>query len=61
MDAISDSAFTMSFLATHEWKHDAFEISEFDGMDDHDLTGLTFAAGPLARKFVFQMDEVQFE
>ena len=49
------------FAASREWKHYAFEISDFDGMDGHDLTGVTFAAGPGPAKFAFQIDDVRFE
>jgi imidazolonepropionase-like amidohydrolase len=49
------------FAASREWKHYAFEILDFDGMDGHDLTGVTFAAGPRPAKFAFQIDDVRFE
>jgi imidazolonepropionase-like amidohydrolase len=49
------------FVASREWKHYAFEISDFDGMDGHDLTGVTFAAGPVPANFAFQIDDVRFE
>jgi hypothetical protein len=49
------------FVASREWKHYAFEISDFDGMDGRDLTGVTFAAGPRPAKFALQIDDVRFE
>jgi imidazolonepropionase-like amidohydrolase len=49
------------FVTSREWTHYAFEISDFDGMDGHDLTGVTFAAGPRLAKFAFQIDDVRFE
>jgi hypothetical protein len=49
------------FVASREWRRYTFEISDFDGMDGHDLTGVTFAAGPQPAKFELQIDEVRFE
>jgi hypothetical protein len=49
------------FVTSREWKQYTFEISDFDGMDGHDLTGVTFAAGPRLAKFAFQIDDVRFE
>jgi hypothetical protein len=49
------------FVTAHEWRRYTFDISDFDGMDDHDLTGVTFAAGPHHGTFAFQIDDIAFE
>jgi hypothetical protein len=49
------------FVGSREWKHYTFEISDFDGMDGHDLTGVTFAAGLRPAKFALRIDEVRFK
>lgn len=47
-----------SFVAGPEWKRFTFRISEFDGMDGSDLTGILFAGGPAPGRFVLQIDDV---
>src|SRR5439155_14119969 len=49
-----------AFKAAQEWKQFTFPISDFDGMDAHDLTGLFVGAGLPAGKFKFQIDDVSF-
>lgn len=48
------------FFTDRKWQRYTFNISDFDGMDGHDLAGITFAAGHHGR-FAFQIDEVAFE
>jgi len=50
-----------TFVAAGEWKQFKFPITEFDGMDAHDLTGLFIGAGLPAGKFKIQIDEVSFQ
>ncbi|HSU54599.1 MAG TPA: CIA30 family protein [Candidatus Dormibacteraeota bacterium] len=47
-----------TFVAGAEWKQLRFQISDFDGLDGHDLIGIFFGAGLPAGKFKFQIDEV---
>jgi imidazolonepropionase-like amidohydrolase len=47
-----------SFVAGNEWKRFKFRLSEFDGMDGSDLTGILFAGGPAPGRFVLQIDDV---
>jgi len=49
------------FVTDREWRRYAFKISDFDGMDGHDLIGITFAAGLKNGKFAFHIDDVAFE
>jgi imidazolonepropionase-like amidohydrolase len=49
------------FATDHEWRRYTFNISDFDGMDGHDLSGIIFAAGPNHGKFRFQIDDLEFE
>jgi hypothetical protein len=39
---------------------DLFSLSQFDGMDGHDLTGLLFTGGTAIGKFSFQIDDARF-
>lgn len=52
---------TQSFVAGTEWKEYRFQLSQFNGMDGHDLTGLLFTGGPALGKFAFQIDDVRFQ
>jgi imidazolonepropionase-like amidohydrolase len=52
---------TQSFIAGPEWKEYRFSLSQFNGMDGHDLMGLLFAGGPASGKFAFQIDDVRFQ
>ena len=47
-----------SFVAGPEWKRFTFRLSEFDGMDGSDLTGILFSGGPAPGRFVLQIDDV---
>jgi imidazolonepropionase-like amidohydrolase len=49
------------FVAGTEWKEYRFQLSQFDGMDGHDLTGILFTGGTAIGKFSFQIDDVQFQ
>jgi imidazolonepropionase-like amidohydrolase len=50
-----------SFVAGPEWKEYSFPLSQFSGMDGHDLMGLLFAGGPATGKFAFQIDDVRLQ
>lgn len=50
-----------TFTAGAEWKQYTFKIRDFDGLDGHGTLGIFFGAGQPAGKFVFQIDDVQFE
>lgn len=52
---------TQTFVAGPEWKEYRFQLSQFDGMDGHDLTGILFTGGTAIGKFSFQIDDVQFQ
>jgi imidazolonepropionase-like amidohydrolase len=52
---------TESFVAGPEWKEYRFSLSQFNGMDGHDLMGLLFAGGTAPGKFAFQIDDVRFQ
>lgn len=47
-------------MAGPQWKAFTIPISEFDGMNGHDLTGVRFAGGPEPGSFAFRIDEVRF-
>ena len=49
-----------SFVAGPEWKQFSFELSEFDGMEGHDLLSIAFAGGPKLGKITFQVDNIRF-
>lgn len=51
---------TKRFVAGPEWKHYTFRLVDFDGMDGHDLTGVSFVFGPQPGPFSFQIDDVRF-
>jgi hypothetical protein len=51
---------TQTFVAGPEWKQLTFGISEFDGLDGHDVMGVFIGAGLPAGKFSLQLDEVRF-
>ncbi len=51
---------TRTFVAGPEWKRYSFRLSEFDGLDGHDVTGVTFAGGPAPGKFALQIDDLRF-
>jgi len=46
---------------TPEWKEHRFSLSDFDGLDGHDLMGIAFVSGPKPGPFSFQLDSVRFE
>ncbi|HEY1203055.1 MAG: CIA30 family protein [Bryobacteraceae bacterium] len=48
-----------SFAAGPEWTEYTFPLSAFNGTDGHDITSITFAAGPQPQKFSFQIDDVR--
>ncbi len=50
-----------TFTAGPKWKEFGFPLSEFDGMDGHDLTGVFFGGGAASGEFAFQIDDVRFE
>ena len=50
-----------TFVPDSEWKQFSFKLSDFDGCDGHDLTGLFFGAGLPAGRFALQIDDVRFE
>lgn len=50
-----------SFVAGTEWKEYRFSLSQFGGMDGHDLMGLLFAGGTAPGKFALQIDDVRFQ
>jgi imidazolonepropionase-like amidohydrolase len=50
-----------SFVAGPEWKEYSFPLSQFSGMDGHDLMGLLFAGGPATGKFAVQIDDVRLQ
>jgi imidazolonepropionase-like amidohydrolase len=52
---------TQNFVAGPEWKEYRFSLSQFNGMDGHDLMGLLFAGGTAPGKFAFQIDDVRFQ
>jgi len=47
-----------TFAAGTEWTEYTFPLTEFNGTDGHDVTAISFAAGPEPRKFRFQIDDV---
>ncbi len=47
-----------TFAAGPEWTEYTFPLAEFNGTDGHDITSISFAAGPEPRKFSFQIDDV---
>ena len=47
-----------TFGAGPEWTEYTFPLSAFNGTDGHDITAISFAAGPEPRKFAFQIDDV---
>ncbi|HXN48623.1 MAG TPA: CIA30 family protein [Bryobacteraceae bacterium] len=47
-----------TFAAGPEWAEYTFPLTAFNGTDGHDITAISFAAGPEPRKFSFQIDDV---
>jgi imidazolonepropionase-like amidohydrolase len=47
------------FAASPAWQRITLPISEFDGLDGRDLTGIVWTAGPRPGKFSFQLDEIE--
>jgi imidazolonepropionase-like amidohydrolase len=47
-----------TFAAGPEWTVYTFPLTAFNGTDGHDITAISFAAGPEPRKFAFQIDDV---
>ena len=47
-----------NFKAGSEWKQYTFPIKDFDGIDGHNLTGISFMASSTPGKFCFMVDEV---
>ncbi len=47
-----------TFAAGPEWAEYTFPLKAFNGTDGHDVTAISFAAGPEPRKFRFQIDDV---
>jgi hypothetical protein len=48
-----------TFEAKPEWHEYRFSVSDFDGLDGHDLTGIFFGAGSPG-SFAFELDNVAF-
>ena len=49
----------LTFAADKAWKRYTFALSQFDGLDGHDLMGIFFGAAPPAGKFSLQIDRVE--
>jgi imidazolonepropionase-like amidohydrolase len=47
-----------TFAAGPEWAEYTFPLRAFHGTDGHDVTAISFAAGPEPLKFAFQIDDV---
>ncbi len=50
-----------TFVAEADWKEHTYSLSQFGGMDGHDLTGVLFTGGPAPGSFSFQIDDVRIE
>lgn len=49
---------SQTFVAGQEWKQQTFALSDFNGIDGHDLTAILFVGGPIPGKFDFQIDDL---
>lgn len=49
------------FTSSAEWKHYSFRISDFDGTEGADITGISITAGPEPGKFEIWLDDLRLE